>query len=404
MIKQKGRRGDKTSITRICAGAFAIRLIVLSLVVFFSDNLTTGFLSSDIVNDDVRYQVGAEIYASRAKSIIDANAIGNAYLEIGDWSVYGGGEFKLWYWIVAVFTYIFHSHVGVRILNIIFAVISVKCIYDISKKLGGEKIAKVASALYAFMPYPVFFSCFLYKDQFYTLLILLIFRIILLKGVKLSLWDIVKVVLLILVSTFIRSGLSVLIAAIAAYLYVHEKGIRLSKVQIWLMFALLALGVVAFINISLNSIDYKYAAYVLDYKAASEGTVSMLNIKSIDQIYKFPFALFFMMLLPVATPSAMGSWLGVVGWLNIVAMPIALGSFFYLFYKPLEKSRFFWCIQSLYLVTIVTSLGIFRHSYYLQPYMMMFFASFYLSIKSKSLFAGVSAILTVFYTMVLFFR
>ena len=162
MIKQKGRRGDKTSITRICAGAFAIRLIVLSLVVFFSDNLTTGFLSSDIVNDDVRYQVGAEIYASRAKSIIDANAIGNAYLEIGDWSVYGGGEFKLWYWIVAVFTYIFHSHVGVRILNIIFAVISVKCIYNISKKLGGEKIAKVASALYAFMPYPVFFSCFLF--------------------------------------------------------------------------------------------------------------------------------------------------------------------------------------------------------------------------------------------------
>ena len=381
------------NVRNICLGAFTVRLLVLSIIVLFSDQLSSGFMSSDIINDDVRYLTGAEIFAKNGKSIFDFSALGDAFMQIGVWQVAEGYEFALWYWIVSELMFIFQTHIAVRIINIIFAVLSVKCIYEISSKLYGINSARIASKLYAFLPYPVFFSCFLYKDQFYTLIILLIFRIIVINGSSLKIKHIISLFVLILLSSFIRSGLSVIILICIMYLYIKNNNIRIDLKKICFFIPVIIVCLLFFVNYSLYSLIMKYESYVIDFDNVGN-TIPFLTIKSLLDIYRYPFSYSFIMLLPAAGSfSSLKSWLDITCAFNVVVLPIALGNFLYLLNLTLKKESFFWAIQILYLITIVTSLGIFRHSYYLQPYMMIFFSHFYLSLKNKKLYKELSFLL-----------
>ena len=334
-----------TNVNKICYTSFAVRLVALAVVMYFSKDLTTGFLSSDVVNDDVRYLMGAQNYARLAHSIIDVNALESAYLDVGDWSVIGY-EFKLWYWIVSISMYIFHSEVAVRLLNILFAVASVKCIYDICDKLYGMRVATLASKLYAFLPYPVFFSCFLYKDQFYTLLVLLMLRIVLLKQERMRLKDFLCLTGILAVSTFIRSGLSFFIALLLGLIYLNYAKETLKRWYTVVLFLIGIVGIVVLWVYSMDSIETKYMAYVVD-KNSGGGAISLVEIRTMGDIWKYPFALLFAMLLPINNTGGLTSWIELVGYLNIVILPVALGSLFYTIYWAYKKDVFFWCIQLL---------------------------------------------------------
>ena len=392
-----------TLIRKIYIGAFLIRLIALAFVITFSESLTTGFIGSGNFRDDVRYLNGAEIYAKSAKSIIDYDALADAYLQVGDWSIDSGYSFVLWYWIVSISMYIFHTHIALRIMNIIFAILSIKCIYDITQNLYGEKTAKYAALLYSFLPYPVFFSCFLYKDQLYTLVILIIFRIITLKNKNITIIDFALITFWIIVSTFLRSGLSVFIAFLIFYLYINAKGFSLSSSKVWIILVFMCIGSYFLYQYNVDSIDTKFNAYIENYEEVSKGIISYIYIKSFDQIYKYPIALFFMMLLPIKTTSGIHSWGEVVSSINFVVMPIAFGCLCYIFNWKIKKNAFFWSIQLLFLITIMTSLGLFRHSYYLQPYTMIFFSHYLTSLKDNRIFIALSIIVTFCYTIMLYF-
>ena len=387
-------------IQKICFIALFVRLIALAIVMNFSKDLTTGFLSSELINDDVRYLAGAENYVKFAKSLIDVKALSDSYLDVGDWSV-TGYEFKLWYWIVSVTMYIFHNEVAPKILNILFAVASVICIYDICKKLYGKQVASIASMLYALLPYPVFFSCFLYKDQFYTLLVLLLFRIIVIKQANLKLKDFIIIASILTISNFIRSGLSILIAGLLSIIYIKYSNKKRLKVYSIFIIVLLFVGTYILWTYSFESIEKKYDAYVVRGSSGGEGLMSYVVIKKPIDLYRYPLALLFAMLLPGNTSGTITSWLGLVGCLNYVIPPIAIGNIIYLLYWKFKKDVFFWCIQVLYLITIVTSLGIFRHQYYLQPYMMIFFSLFFtkLRFRQKSIYLAFSVTIVFLYTI-----
>lgn len=389
-----------TRVNRICYSAFFVRLIALVAVMLFSKYLTSGFLSSDLVNDDVRYLMGAQNYAKIANSIIDVNALGSAYYDVGEWSATGYG-FKLWYWIISISMYLFHSEFVVRFLNVLFGVASVRCIYDICNKLYGTQVASMASKLYAFLPYPVFFSCFLYKDQFYTLLVLMMFRFIFLKQERMKIKDLLRVSILLIISTFIRSGLSLLIAALLVIIYLKYAKKSISKGYSIIIIIIATIGTTVLWMYSSESIETKYIAYVVEY-GSKGGNISLVSIKSITDIWKYPFALMFAMLMPVNNLGSVTSWFGLVGYLNIIILPVALGCIIYLINWGYKKDLFFWSVQVLYLVTIMTSLGIFRHHYYLQPYMMIFFSLFYLRLKEKKVYSIISAVLVVFYGMAIY--
>lgn len=394
------------NISKICKGALVVRLIMLAMILLLADYLPLGFLSGDIINDDVRYIAGAEIYSQIAHGLIDVNALGNAYLGVNDINIAYGSEFKLWYWMISIFMYLFKSHVVVRVLNIQFAVLCVRVIYDITKKVYGENVGLLASTLYAFMPYPVVFSCFLYKDQFYTLIILLMFREVIQYGKNIKISNVVKLTILVFVSLFLRSGYTVFIGLLLVVIYYTYNKQKISRSQLFFFLVLMVTGLAFVAYYSYDSIERKITFYVLESELPTSGTISFVTIKTYSDLYRYPLALLFAFLLPVNTSGAISSWADLTGLANVVAMPLALGILIYLFNWKCKKDILFWCIQSLYLVTIITSIGIFRHQYYLQPFMMIMFACFYcyLSKGQRSTFLIGSIVVLIMYSFILLMR
>lgn len=391
-------------IKSICIWAIVIRIIALAFVLLLADYLPLGFLSADFINDDVRYLAGAEIYSKTAKNIIDLNALTNAYLYVDDINIAYSEEFKLWYWIVSIIMYIFHSQIAVRLLNIFMGVLCVKYIYDVCVKKYNKKIALTAASLYAFLPYPAIFSCFLYKDQFYTLIILSLFREIILYGSCLKKKNIVAILFLLFLGTTIRSGLTVFVLFLLIALYFESNKQKVSKVYL-IFFTVLLLVVFSLMTYySLEIIERKFSAYVLESKITMGGTLSYVAIKSFSDVYRYPVAFLFSMLLPVNTSGMIRSWFEVTGLLNFVVVPVAFGCLYFLLNFKMKKDLFYWCIQILYFITILTSLGIFRHQYYLQPYMMIFFASFLYHLKKRFIFKYSSVALTLLYLIFILSR
>ena len=172
-----GQQSDRKhyDVIKICASAFVVRIIALACVILFSPQLSTGFSGSTSIQDDVRIIEGAEIYAKISKSVIDISALENAYDQV-ELAYHNAATMDFDYWLFSIGLYLLGNVTLLRLLNIIFAVASVFYLYEIANDLYGRRVAEVSSLLYALLPYPVFFSCFLYKDQLYTLVFMLIIK------------------------------------------------------------------------------------------------------------------------------------------------------------------------------------------------------------------------------------
>lgn len=389
---------SKISIKKILIWGLLIRLLALILVLTCSEYLSDGFLSSDIINDDVRYIAGGNNYAKIANSIIDTQAFKSAFYDLDN--IYLAKDIQIWYWYVCVGLYLFKSDIILRVFNILFAIISIKCIYDVAIKLYGKQVAALSSLLYAIVPYPVFFCCFLYKDQLYTLVTLLLFRIAICYGQNLTKKHILYVAVLLVLSMLIRSGFAVVVAVIIFCIIKKEAGLKLMSVRTFIPILLGMIALISFAYSSMDMITLKLMAYVYNYKIAYSGLGSYFYIKTPLQIIKYPFSLLFITLLPVKISMSVLSWNDVVCVLNVMTFPIAFGNFLYFFMIKYKKDFFWWCVQVLYLITIVTSIEIFRHSYYLVPFTVIFFSVFYVKCKSKGIYLFLCFIPVIIYYLI----
>lgn len=382
---------EDLSIKYICAWAFVLRIITLIIVMCFQQQISTGLLGSTLDQDDVRYLAGAEIYTQIADNIFDEYAIEKAFDEVEPWAGHTEGT-EAWYWLVCVFYYIFRDEVFLRLINILFAVFTVKCIFDVCSHYYGPKAGVIASLLYAIMPYPVFFSCFLYKDQLYTLVTLLLIRKSIHCANKIQIKDILYLTLGIGLSMWMRSGLVVLIISIIFVIIYKEGNYKISFIKLLCGILIICIVVGYFIFLSWESILVKVYAYILEYSKEEDGIINYFIIKTPFQLYKYPFALLFLLVQPLNYEFLAKSWMGIAGILNIVGIPIALGNLFYFLNYKLEKKYFYWIIQCLYLLTIVTSLGIVRHHYYLQAFSMIFFAAYIANTRNRHLLSMFSCV------------
>lgn len=388
---------NKIGIKRICTTGFVLRLLMLAIVLVYGEKVSTGLLGSTNINDDVRYLEIAETYARSAKFIIDVPAFQNT-LDSIETGYFHDAFTSLWDWVVCILYYILRSEILVKIVNILFAVWSVKCIYDICKGEFGEKVARLASSLYAFLPYPIIFSCFLYKDQFYTLITLLLIRQALRCAGHIKLKDVIIMALLVLASMLTRTGLVVLVLA-ALLVVLYKKGeykVRFSSLVIVLPIIVAIAAYV--ISLSWEPIQRKIVSYVYEFSLDSEkDTIDFFVIKSPGQIWKYPFSLMFLLFQPLRlSVSSIKCWMDVAGYLNIATVPVALGNIFYLSNLKLKKSYLYWLTQLFYLLTIVTSLGIVRHQFYLQPFMMIIFAVYFYRTKNKFILIASSSVICLF--------
>ena len=388
---------NKIGINRICVAGLMLRLLMLTVVLIYGENVSTGLLGSTIINDDVRYLEIAETYARSAKFIIDVPVFQNT-LDSIETGYFHDAFTSLWDWVVCILYFILRSEILVKIVNILFAVWSVKCIYDICKGEFGLKVAKLASSLYAFLPYPILFSCFLYKDQFYTLITLLLIRQALKCAGHIKLKDVIIMALLVLASMLTRTGLVVLVLT-SLLVVLYKKGgykVRFSSLVIVVPFVILIVAYV--ISLSWEPIQRKLLTYVYEFSLDSEqDTIDFFIIKSPAQIWKYPFSLMFLLFQPLSlSASRILCWMDVAKYLNIVAVPVAIGNILYLGAFKMKKSYLYWLTQLFYLITIITSLGIVRHQFYLQPFMMMIFAVYFYKTKNKFILVVSSSVLCLF--------
>ena len=379
---------NSVSLKSICIYGGILRILMLIAVAFFSEDLSSGLLGSTLLNDDLRYLETAEMYSKSANFIIDVSKFKFTLDTIE--SGYSHDAFtSLWDWIVCILYYILRNEYLVKIVNILFAVVSVKCIYDICIIAFDKNVAKLASLLYAVLPYPIIFSCFLYKDQFYTMITLLLFRVALKSAGHIRFKDIVWLSLLGIASMLTRTGLVVLVIG-AVIMIIFKQGrykFKSSTLFFAIPLAVFVLGYV--ISFSTGSIERKMLRYVYEYEMYEKGSSSIIDyfvIKSPFQVYKYPLSLFFLLLQPLNLSLRFNCWMDLAGILNIVSVPLVIGNMFYLLNYKIKKSYLFWLFHAFYFVTIVTSLGIVRHQYYLQPFMMIIFALYLYNVRNRSFF------------------
>lgn len=378
------RNMGKLNINQICSIGLVLRLMMLAIVLSYSKDISTGLLGSTSLNDDVRYLEIAEMYAKSANHIIDVPAFINTLNAI-ETGYYHDSFTSMWYWIVCVLCYLLRSEILLKIVNILFAVISIRCVYDICKREFGEKTAKLASSLYAFFPYPIIFSCFLYKDQFYTMITLLLFRTALKCAGNVKLKDIIWMTLLVIVSMLTRTGLIVLVVAAVFWILYKKGNYKINATTLFIVIPIIIIVASYIIYVSWEPIQRKMLAYVLEYSQDSEsGYLDAFLIKKPSEIYRYPFSYFVTLLLPLNLTFQINNWMSIAGLLNVVSIPIAIGNILYLINFRKKKTYLYWIMQLFYLLTITTSLGIVRHQFYLQPFMMMIFAVYFISTKNHT--------------------
>ncbi len=364
------------SIRTICLWAFVVRLISVCIITLFSSQMSLGLMGSTYEQDDVRYLAGAELYIESATSIVDFDALFKAFDEVEPWGTHDEKSVELWYYIICAGMYLLRSEFLLRLINVLFAVLSVKCIYDICILLYGRRIAQLASCLYSFLPYPVLFSCFLYKDQFYTLLTVIIIRKSIRCAGHISIYDLMQIIILLIVSMLTRTGLIVYVLTCVILIIIHQGKYKISIGTLLMFFSLLSIIIGYIIYISWEDIIYKITYYILDYYKEGDGIINYFTIKTPSQLYRYPLAFFFLLIQPLNYKLDLKTWMDIAGLLNIVGIPVALGNFYYFIniFKYRTKSFFYWLLQPFYFFTILTSLGIVRHHYFLLAFSVIFFS------------------------------
>lgn len=364
--------------------ALLLRLIALLVVYGTADGMAAGFVDSTTYYDDVRYEAGAEYYSEHAADVIDVDTFTQAYDQYEDWVGHKLAtpfdSTPLWYWVCCITTYIFRTKWAIRLLNVLLASLGVLYVFRFAECIYGHKAAVRSAWLLALLPYPVFFSCFAYKDHlvlvitFYLLYKAVFYRM----GGQLGPFDIIKIILLGLTLMLVRSGLSVVLFAVCLII-AFVKDFKLDgtvRKKIILLLPAMVICMAVLLAKYSGTILYKLEFYLTRHEETLSGTtISYMTINGLSDLYKLPFAYMLAVIMPIGLFEPIHSWYSVIATANIVMCPISVGAALYLFEKKPEKIVF-WSCFALYAVSIVTSLNIFRHYYSLLPFMLISFSAF----------------------------
>jgi len=400
---------QKNSIERkrIFFRALLIRLLILLLIFAFNDSFEEGFVESSTYYDDYRYEQGAFEYAEKASSIIDVNAFTAAYATVGDWVGYHFIEnpldsSPLWYWIVCIVAYIFRTRWIIRILNVILASLAIVFVGEFASMLCSKKATNMAISLLTFLPYPVIFSCFAYKDQ----LVMLCTFYLLYAAMQYRLYGVINIIRIIIfvfaaiTLLFTRGGLTAVVLALCACIaFIKSFRLKIQKRQIILLI-LVVVGLVAVISRSFDTILFKMQYYFTRHKETLGGTtIRFITINGLGDIYKLPFTYIFSIIMPVQLFGNIKSWYSIVANCSVIMTPIAVGATLYAVKRNKIDKVIYWGCMALYLASIVTSINIFRHYYSLMPLSLIFFSDYW--DKSDATWKGLVIILALLFSMLL---
>ena len=411
MIRKKDYIFDKKKLHKIMLAALLIRLVMM-LIVGSSGSWSESFLGMGDDHDDWRYLAGGMYFAEHASSLFDFSAFTEAYGQYGDWVGYNlnnpFGKAVLWYLIVCFVMYYTKTKWSVILLNIILAVWSIKYIYKFAELIYGEKTALLASKLYAFLPYPIVFCCFGYKEElvmfctFYLLYVSAKFRYF--SHLKRREWVALFTASIVLMG--IRSGISLVLLMLCGVImfYKNISSIMHPKTKIFLLTILATvLGGLLFLKFR-GVIVHKLNAYLGVSNSSRESSIiSLLMINGVTDIWKIPFSYMFSILMPFSLFSELTSWSSVISNLNVCMIPIAVGAALDIIFKRKTDSVVVWCCFAYYMIYVITSLNIFRQYASLLPLSLIAFSDYYSNSnrENKKMLIRISllmlAIVVIFY-------
>lgn len=376
----------------VFARAFLVRFATLVIILLIGGGMARGFIGENTYYDDYRYELGGKYYAEHADSLIDVRTFTEAYASVGDWIGYKFADTPLessplWYWLVCILMYLTKTFVTVRLFNVLVASLAIVNVCKFATEAYGYEIAKKATKILTFLPYPVIFSCFAYKDQlimlltFYLLWAAVRYR----NAHELPFKRLVAIILSAVALLFVRGGLSAILIMICLII-AFEKAIRgrLNAKTLLLLSLAVVAGIVV-VGMSYQMVIYKLNYYLNRHAETLTGTsISFITINSISEIYKLPFTYIFSIIMPIGLNSGWGTWYGIVAHLNILMTPIAVGSSLYMLCRK-KETLIYWGCTAYYLASIVASINIFRHYYSLIPFSLIAFSAYSVEKKNSML-------------------
>ena len=369
---------------------------MLLTVYLLQDVMGCYFMNDGVLHDDYKYIYGAQTYADSAQSFVDWQAFILAMGEIGH-SVELNDE-NGWFLFASLFMYIFNNEWLFRLMNIIFAGISVILIYKLAIRIYDEQVALKSAKILAFLPYPILFCCFPFKDQFIMMLLLsfliLAYDLATIKGHSFT--RIITMLFLILVIHFTRQGLDVLLLLFTITYYYFKRIYNSYSSIIW-FFCIFIIIIIFFGKDLYEDVTYKLNTYITNRDYSGSRILSLIAIEKIYDIWKFPLSLAFALLLPFDLNQKWNTWYGIISSINIMMLPFAISNVLFLFMKK-KEFILYWILMAFYFAVIVMSATIFRHYYCLLPISIIFFSKCWLTISNsmkKNIYAA-SFILSIF--------
>ena len=376
---------NKNTIKRLIIRAFLIRVIVL-VIIACSGNWERSFINQvGGVTDDYKYEMGATLFAENASNLFDVRTFSWAFnsVDASDWT---GTHLNnpisysvFWYLIVCLLVWITKTKYSIRVLNILLACLSIKYIYNFANKVWGENVANKACKLFAYLPYPIVFCCFGYKEElvmfctFYLLSRAVDYR----YGEKLSATGVIKLLLVAIMLLGIRSGISLIFFAVCITIMFFpdpKAGSKITIKKIIPFILMFVVAIYAFVRFG-GAIAYKANAYLGGSRGGGD-TISALMINGIADVWKLPLSYVFSIIMPISLFKTPDSWLAIIDTLNIVMVPISVGAGLYAVYFKKPDKIVYWGALWYYLLYVITSLNIFRQYASLLPLNLIFFSAF----------------------------
>ncbi len=359
-----------------------IRLVLLLLIYAMAEEFGLYFMPEDTVHDDFKYIQCAKYYVEQSSSLWDYNAFADAAASVRQYVSINNENF--WFIYNCILMKIFRGEYIIRLLNILYAGISIGLLYDLTERLYDNESAVKAAGLLAYMPYPVVFCCFPFKDQFVMMILLYFFNFVWkYKENKCSVKDYIIIALHITVIHFTRSGLDMMMIAFIG-LYVIIDSFRRNRLNFKTISIIIMLAFVLMVGGSalLGKVIYKLGSYLGGRNYSGSRIMRYMAISSPLDVIKLPFSYAIVALLPVDFNVSIKTWYGMIARINVIAIPIVLGNVVQMIKKKTDMV-FYWGTMFFYFSTLIMSTMIYRHYFCLLPISYMHF-SYYWNRENRS--------------------
>lgn len=339
------------------------------------------FQNDGALHDDEKYFRTILSYIENASGLWDWEQLKSSTLMNGHNMA---GRDGLWFIIISVLGKLTTSALSVQLLNIFLSTISIVYLFKLSEKLFNVDVAKLAIVFVGFNPYISIFSIFPYKDNLVQLLFLVIFyelvKGFMNNGFKVS--SILLVIFLVAIIGQLRSGLDYIALGILSVFYLRNIKSTSLKIFIYCFIVASALFILQRFSGQMDLVPrvqgiVKY--YILQDRM--EGLGSLLRIDSLGKLFLLPFTMIFTFSSPFMTSivETISSWYDVTTLLNTLYLPLYALGLFKIFEDVIRRNNVnriitFFIISIASLVAII-SFGIFRHAYFLIPFILMYSAS-----------------------------